>query len=147
MKFVDRIEELGGFTAAQETDWIRGEIEESAARWREAVDTGERRVVGVNCYQVDEEPATPVFQVDPEVEAIAVERIQELRATRDATRYDDAIGRLREAADEFASRDVRELGDDRLMEAAIDAARAEASTGEIMGAMKGALGWRPPHVF
>jgi methylmalonyl-CoA mutase N-terminal domain/subunit len=33
------------------------------------------------------------------------------------------------------------------MEAAIDAARAEASTGEIMAALKGALGWRPPHVF
>src|SRR3954452_2337409 len=147
LKLVEKIEELGGYTAAQETDWIRAEVEESASRWREDVDSGKRRVVGMNCYTVDEEPATPVFQVDPEVEQIAVERIQELRATRDAARYEDAIGRLREAAEDFARREVEGLGDGRLMEAAIDAARAEASTGEMMGALKGALGWRAPHVF
>ena len=89
----------------------------------------------------------PVFEVDSAVEKIAVERIQDLRATRDAARFDDAIGRLREAAEHFARREVDELGDDRLMEAAIDAARADATTGEMMGALKGALGWRAPHVF
>src|SRR3954470_14020053 len=68
LDLVEKIEELGGYTAAQETDWIRAEVEESAGRWREAVDSGERRVVGVNCYTAEEEPATPVFQVDPEVE-------------------------------------------------------------------------------
>ncbi|MDQ3933802.1 MAG: acyl-CoA mutase large subunit family protein [Actinomycetota bacterium] len=147
MKLVDRIEELGGYTAAQETDWIRSEVEESASRWREDVDAGRRRVVGVNCYTVDEEPPTPVFEVDPEVESVAVQRIQELRAERDAARFDDAIGRLREAAEDFAGREVPELGDDRLMHAAIEAARADASTGEMMAALKGALGWRAPHVF
>src|SRR4051794_2205435 len=146
-KLVERIEELGGYTAAQETDWIRSEVEESASRWREAVDSGERRVVGVNCYTVDEEPRTPVFEVDSEVEQIAIERIQELRATRDAARFDDAIGRLGKAAEDFARREVEGLGDGRLMEAAIEAARAEASTGEMMAALKGALGWRAPHVF
>src|SRR3954451_7863233 len=147
LELVAKIEELGGYTAAQEIDWIRSEVEESASRWREEVDSGRRRVVGVNCYTADEEAPTPVFQVDPDVERIAVERIQELRATRDAARFDEAIGRLRDAADAFAQRDVADLGDDRLMEAAIDAARAEASTGEMMGALKGALGWRAPHVF
>src|SRR3954465_11432788 len=96
MKFVEKIEELGGYTAAQETDWIRAEVEESAGRWREDVDSGKRRVVGMNCYTVDEEASVPVFEVDPSVEAIAIERIQELRATRDAARFDEAIGRFRE---------------------------------------------------
>ena len=147
LDLVERIEELGGYTAAQETDWIRAEVEESARRWREEVDSGERRVVGLNCYEVDEEPATPIFQVDPSVEQIAVERIQELRATRDQARYDDAIGRFRDAAERFASQEVADLGDGSLLEAAIDAARAEASTGEMMGVLKDALGWRAPHVF
>src|SRR3954468_12132231 len=147
MKFVEKIEELGGYTAAQETDWIRAEVGGGGSRWREEVDSGKRRVVGMNCYTVDEEPATPVFQVDPEVEPIAVERIQELRATRDAARLEEAIGRFREAAADFAARDVSELGDARLLDAAIDAARAEASTGEMMGVLKDALGWRAPHVF
>lgn len=147
MQLVEQIEELGGYTAAQETDWIRAEVEESAATWRADVDSGRRRVVGVNCYTVDEEPPVPVFEVDPAVEEIAVQRIQELRAQRDAARFDDAIGRLREAAEEFSRKEIAELGDDRLMEAAIEAARAEASTGEMMAALKGALGWRAPHVF
>jgi len=147
LELVARIEELGGYTAAQETDWIRSEVEESARRWRDEVDSGERRVVGVNCYAVDEEPATPTFRVDESVEQIAVERIHELRATRDQARYDDAIGRFAEAAEAFAAKETAELGDGALLDAAIDAARAEASTGEMMGVLKKALGWRAPHVF
>src|SRR4051794_22361239 len=144
---VEQIEELGGYTAAQETDWIRSEVEESARAWRERVDSGERRVVGMNCFRVDEEAAMPVFEVDPAVEAIAVERIQELRATRDAGRFDDAIGCFREEAERFAAAQTSELGDGRLIEAAIDAARAEASTGEMMRVLKDTLGWRAPHIF
>ena len=52
----------------------------------------------------------PVFEVDPAVEAVAVQRIGELRATRDAARFDDAMGRFAEAAAEFARREVAQLG-------------------------------------
>ena len=146
LALVDKIEEIGGYTAAQEIDWIRSEVEESAARWREDLDAGRRRLVGVNCHTVDDEPAPAVFEVDPGVEAVAVERIQELRATRDAARYDQAIEALREAAVDFSKREVADLGDDRLTEAAIEAARAEASHLRTMGVLKTALGWRAPHV-
>ncbi len=49
------------------------------------------------------------------------------------------------AAVAFAKKDVADLGDDELMLAAIEAARANATTGEMMGALKQALGWGPPH--
>jgi methylmalonyl-CoA mutase N-terminal domain/subunit len=146
LDLVEKIEELGGYTAAQQTDWIRAEVEESAGRWREDVDAGRRRIVGLNCHTVADEPAPPVFQVDPGVEQVAVRRIEELRATRDAGRHEDAIGRFREAAETFAATEIPGLGDGKLMLAAIDAARAEASTGEMMGVLKAALGWRAPHV-
>src|SRR5436305_1776058 len=83
LELVERIEELGGYTAAQEIDWIRSEVEDSARHWREDVDSGARKVVGVNCYTADEQRPVPTFEVDPAAEAIAIERIQELRATRD----------------------------------------------------------------
>src|SRR5262249_15541572 len=51
----DQVEELGGYVAAQQRGWIRDEIEKAAATWREDVDSGRRRIVGVNCYAVDEE--------------------------------------------------------------------------------------------
>jgi len=145
LELVEQIEAQGGYIVAQQSGWIRAEVEQSADRWREMVDSGERRIVGVNCYQVDEETEYPIFEVDPEVERTAIERIEKLRANRDAAKWEGAIADLEIAAKEFADLDVSELGEDRLLSACIDAARADATNGEIMGALKGALGWGPPH--
>ncbi len=144
---VDEVEAHGGYVSAQEKGWIRDQVERSAARWRELVDSGERKVVGLNCYTMDDEPEPDIFEVDADAERIAIERIQELRASRDSARFDDAMSALELAAKSFAERKVSELGDDELMLAAIEAARADATTGEMMGALKSALGWGPPHEF
>ena len=66
---------------------------------------------------------------------------------RDAARYDKAIKNFLDAAHAFAAKDYHQLGDGELMEAAIEAARADATTGEMMGVMKEALGWRAPHEY
>jgi len=145
MALAAKVEAQGGYIAAQRKGWIRAEVERSADRWREMVDSGKRRVVGLNCYQVDEEPEVPIFRVDPEVERVAVERIRVLRAGRDAERWAEAMRRFEQAAVGFAKKDVADLGDDDLMLAAIEAARANATTGEMMGALKEALGWGAPH--
>lgn len=75
----------------------------------------------------------------------AVERILALRAERDAQRWADAMRRFEQAAVDFAKKDIADLGADELMLAAIEAARANATTGEMMGVLKQALGWGPPH--
>ncbi|MEE9589017.1 MAG: acyl-CoA mutase large subunit family protein, partial [Hyphomicrobiaceae bacterium] len=149
LELVDRVEAEGGYVAAQQKGWIRREVEASADRWRDMVNSGERRVVGLNCYQDDEgEVAEPnIFKVDPNVEALAVERIEELRTSRDAARFDKAMGAFREVAEDFAKKECKDLGSCELMETAIEAARAEASTGEMMGVLKDALGWRAPHEY
>jgi methylmalonyl-CoA mutase N-terminal domain/subunit len=147
MEIVAKVESQGGYVAAQESGWIRAEVEESAARWREEVDAGTRPIVGLNRYETEEEQEPSIFTVDPEVERIAVERIREHRATRDNARWEPAMHELEIAAKEFADQDVAELGNDRLMNAAIEAARADATTGEMMGVLKSALGWGAPHEF
>ena len=124
-----------------------GQVEASAARWRDMVDAGQRRVVGLNCYQSDEESPSNIFKVDPEVERVAIERIEALRAGRDAARHEKAMAAFARAARDFAAKGLGELGDCALTEAAIEAARAEASTGEMMGVLKETLGWRPPHEY
>ncbi|MGH9901356.1 MAG: methylmalonyl-CoA mutase family protein, partial [Pyrinomonadaceae bacterium] len=104
------VEAQGGYIAAQRKGWIRAEVERSADRWRELVDSGKRRVVGLNCYRIDEEPEVPIFRIDPEVERVAIERIRALRAERDGERWAEAMRRFEQAAARFASKDVADLG-------------------------------------
>ncbi len=146
-ELLEKVEAQGGYIAAQQSGWIRSEVEQSANTWRTMVDAGERRLVGLNCFQVEEEDEYEVFALDPEVERTAVTRIQELRARRDTARWEKAMEGLAAAAQEFAAQDVAGLGDGRLMAACIEAARADASNGEMMGALKAALGWGAPHEF
>ncbi len=74
LALVRDVEARGGYIAAQRSGWIRNEVERSAARWRTLVDSGARKVVGLNCYKAEREAPVPTFRVDPEVERIAVER-------------------------------------------------------------------------
>ncbi|MBA3569520.1 MAG: hypothetical protein H0W28_09280 [Pyrinomonadaceae bacterium] len=145
MAVVEKVEAQGGYVAAQQKGWIRREVERSAARWRELVNSGERRIVGQNCYVREEGPEPEIFEISPDVEQIAIERIRELRATRDSARFKRAMSDFEVAAKSFANRKVSELGDDNLMLAAIEAARADATTGEMMGVLKSALTWGPPY--
>jgi methylmalonyl-CoA mutase, N-terminal domain len=145
LALVEQIEARGGYIAAQKSGWLRGEVEASAERWREQINAGERRVVGLNCYQIEEPAQENTFKVDPEVERIAVERVKALRAKRDAARHAAAMQALDEAAAAFAALEIGALGESRLMPAAIAAAQADATTGEMMGVLKRHLGWRAPH--
>ncbi len=147
LELVEKIEEQGGYIEAQKKGFIRREVEASADRWHEMVKSGERKIVGLNCYVEEEEPSPEIFKVDREAERVAVERIQKLRAERDAGTYEKAMAAFKAEAEVFAKKDFSELGDGRLIEAAIEAARADATTGEMMSVLKEALGWRAPHEY
>ena len=117
LELVGRVESLGGYIAAQQSGWIRGEVEASASNWREMVNRGQRRVVGLNCYQTDDETQSNIFKVDEDVERIAIERVRELRASRDAARYERAMRDFAVAAQAFAKADFENLRDHPLMPA------------------------------
>ncbi len=145
LDFAAQVEGQGGYVAAQRKGWIRRVVEQAADEWREQVDSGKKRIVGLNCYQVPERPRETLFKVSPEVEAKAVERTREVRAQRDAGRWRTAVKDLEAAAKDLARQDPSIAVAESLMTAAIEAADADATTGEMMGALKEALGWGPPH--
>jgi methylmalonyl-CoA mutase N-terminal domain/subunit len=145
VEYVSLVEEQGGYIAAQRDGWIRREVETSAARWRDEVNSGQRRIVGVNCFEVEDPPHTNLFRIGEDVERIAIERVKDLRARRDAARYERAMARFSRSAAAFAASPIETLRDCNLMETAIDAAEANATTGEMMNVLKHALGWGPPH--
>ncbi|MFH1624432.1 MAG: methylmalonyl-CoA mutase family protein, partial [Pseudomonadota bacterium] len=96
-KLIEKIDQIG-YIKAWETGWFKEELGNSAYRWRESMDSGERIVVGVNKYVSDEGQKTPVFKIDPKIEQTAVERVRQFRAKRDNAKTKAALDRLMETA-------------------------------------------------
>jgi methylmalonyl-CoA mutase N-terminal domain/subunit len=125
------IERVGGALAALRSGWIADQLEEEAYRQQRSIEDGERVVVGVNRFRVDEGVASvPSSRPDPALERDAVERLERLRATRDAASVEEALARLQAAA----------AADRNSVEPILDAVRAEATVGEICGALKSVWG-------
>ncbi len=147
MELVEQIEAQGGYVAAQQSGWIRRQVDDSATRWRDMINDGQKKIVGMNCYTVDEDEQEATFKVDEEVERIAIERIEELREKRDAKRHETAMAAFAASADAMAKTNLADLNGHDLIETAIEAARADATTGEMMGVMKAAFGWSAAHEY
>ncbi|KAB2965343.1 MAG: methylmalonyl-CoA mutase, partial [Thermoanaerobaculia bacterium] len=84
--YVRRIDEMGGALAALERGFQQKEIADAAYAWQLDVEEGRRRVVGVNCFQVEEEAAPEILTLDPRIESEQVERLRAFRAARDGAR-------------------------------------------------------------
>ncbi len=125
-----RIEEMGGVLAAIDKGWFQREIGEAAYRLQQQYDRGERAIVGVNKHR-EEDEKIPVLKIDMETEVSQRERVQELRRRRAARAVERALERVTTAA---ASQG------ENLMPPLIDAARAYATLGETIEALKSVLG-------
>lgn len=129
---IGEVERMGGMTRAIESGIPKMRIEQAAAARQARIDAGRDVIVGVNKYQTDEKADLEILEVDnTAVREEQVARITEVKRTRDADRVKRALERLTEIA-------ASEKGN--LLEAAIDAARARATLGEISGAMESVFG-------
>ncbi|MFF4601944.1 methylmalonyl-CoA mutase [Streptomyces sp. NPDC001339] len=129
-----RVEDLGGAVAAIERGFQKDEIERNAYRIAQETDAGERVVVGVNRFQLDEEePYTPL-RVDPAIEAQQVERLAVLRARRSRGAVTAALDDLRKAAE----------GTDNVLPPMREALRARATVGEVCDALRNVWGTYVP---
>ncbi|MGR3571698.1 methylmalonyl-CoA mutase [Brevirhabdus sp.] len=128
---IEEVEEMGGMTKAVASGMPKLRIEESAARRQAAIDRGEDVVVGVNKYRLDKEDEIDVLDIDNEkVRQGQVAALERIRAERDQPACDAALAEL--------SRRAQEGGN--LLEAAVEAARARATVGEISMAMEKIFG-------
>ena len=133
-EYIDRIDELGGAASAIEKGFIQREIQDSAYRYQREIEKGERVVVGVNRFQVEEESLKELLRVDPSVRLSQVERLKRLRSERDNGMVKGILGELRKAAE----------GNDNLMPLILDAVKAYATLGEICDALRGVFGEYQP---
>ncbi|MAU41143.1 MAG: methylmalonyl-CoA mutase [Kordiimonas sp.] len=128
---IQEIEEMGGMTKAVEAGLPKLKIEEAAARKQARIDRGEEVVVGVNKYPLAQEEPLDILDVDnAAVREAQIARLIKMRAERDEAACQAALDAVTAAAQ----------SDGNLLAAAIDAARARASLGEISDAMEKVFG-------
>jgi methylmalonyl-CoA mutase, N-terminal domain len=138
LRYIKRIDEMGGIIQAVERGYPQKEIADSAYRFQQQVERGERVIVGVNRFQGNEEITIPVLQIDPEIERRQIERVRLVRARRDPAAHERAMGALRDAC----------MSDKNLVPFVLDAVRAQATLGEISDLFREAYGvYREPAVF
>jgi methylmalonyl-CoA mutase N-terminal domain/subunit len=137
-EYFDRIRALGGVVPAIKDNFFQREIADASFRFQSEVERGERVVVGVNGYEEPEDEDIELLHIDPELERKQIERVQALRARREAAPVEAALARLkREAADDV-----------NLIPAIIDASKAYATMGEMCDALRDVWGvWRETPVF
>ncbi|MEU1017509.1 methylmalonyl-CoA mutase family protein [Streptomyces sp. NPDC005898] len=134
VRLMERVEELGGAVHAIERGFQKGEIERNAYRIARETDSGERVVVGVNRFRLDEEEPYEPLRVDPAIEARQTARLARLRAERDRAAVDAALAALTDAA----------KGDANVLPPMKDALRALATVGEVCDALRAVWGVHVP---
>jgi methylmalonyl-CoA mutase N-terminal domain/subunit len=138
-EYFDRIEKLGGVIPAIEENFFQREIAEASYRYQSEVEQNQRIVVGVNRYQLDDEPEPDLLKIDPTLEQTQIDRVQAVRSRRDSRAVEQALARLKEDA----------AHDDRnLMQPIMDASRSYVTMGEMCDALRDVWGtWRETPVF
>jgi methylmalonyl-CoA mutase len=127
-KLIDEVEEMGGMTRAVESGMPKMRIEEASALHQARVDRGEEIIVGVNKYQLAEEPSVDILDIDnTAVREAQIQRINEVRDKRDASLCNNALDALSQAAED---------GSGNLLALAVNAAHARATVGEISDALE-----------
>ncbi|MFE0631480.1 protein meaA [Streptomyces sp. NPDC058864] len=133
---IEHIQEMGGAMAAVESGYLKSQLVSSHAERRARIESGEEKIIGVNCYEGTEpSPLTSdldgaIMTVDPENEARVVAALHEWRDNRDEVRAQRSLEALKAAA----------AGTGNLMEATLECARAGVTTGEWSWALRDVFG-------
>ena len=126
------IDDLGGMAKAIESGIPKLRIEEAAAKKQARIDRGEDVIVGVNKFQIDEQDAVDILEIDNEqVRESQLARLASIRASRDEASVAASLSALTAAA---------ESGEGNLLSLAIEATRARATVGEISDALEKVYG-------
>ncbi|MDI6754499.1 MAG: methylmalonyl-CoA mutase family protein [Thermodesulfobacteriota bacterium] len=135
-QYLKRIEEAGGLVEALESGWLQGEFRKAIIEHQKRLETVEVKVVGVNCFEMEEEPyQVRLFRPNPRAAEIQTEKLQKLRRKRDNQKVEEALRELRE---------VTKQGEN-VMPAVMKGVGAYATMGEICNVWRDIYGtWSTP---
>jgi methylmalonyl-CoA mutase len=129
---IEEVEELGGMTKAIESGIPKLRIEEAAARKQARIDSSQDIIVGINKFRLEKEDPLQILDVDNDmVRKQQIERLQQIKATRNSEKVKECLEKLTEAA---------KNSNDNLLSLAVEAARNRATLGEISDALEAVFG-------
>lgn len=129
-EYLKKIDQMGGVIPAVETGFLQGEISSSAYEYQKKIEGKDRIVVGVNRFQIEEPPPEGLLKIRQTVGELQVEKLRQLRAQRRNGEVRNSLEEIRRIA----------RSKENLMPAVIKAVKAEATIGEICGALREVFG-------
>ena len=129
-QLIEKIDVMGGSVYAIEQGFIQNEIARSAYEYQRQVEAGEKIIVGVNKFQVEEELPIPIFKVDDSVRQIQIDKLQQLKNNRDNPKVDQCLQDLNDKAS----------SGENIMPAVIDAVENKCTLGEIADELRSVFG-------
>jgi methylmalonyl-CoA mutase N-terminal domain/subunit len=131
LELINQVDEFGGVVSCIENGFIAGQIEDAAYQYQQQIESGERVIVGVNEFQIEEDVAVPVMRIDPAVEDEQVRQLKRVKAERNQEEVQRCLAALEKAAQSEST---------NLMEPVLAAVRAYCSLGEICDVLRGIFG-------
>lgn len=135
-EYIRKIDEMGGAVEAIDKGYIQKEIQDSAYAWQMAVESGEKTIVGVNKFTMEEPPVEGLLKVDSSAGEFQKNKLAKVKAERDNAKVQEELKKLEVAA---ADEEVN------LMPVILDCVRAYCSLGEICGVLRKVFGDYKPH--
>ncbi len=120
-RYLEKIEAMGGAIAAIETGFIQGEVDENAYRVQKEIESGKRVIVGLNKFETEEKVSIKTFRSNPQTAIRQVERLNKIKAERDAAKVHSALAEVKRAA----------ASDENLVLPILKAVKTYATIGEI----------------
>lgn len=138
LEYIKKIDEMGGAPAAMENGYIQREIQNSAYAYQKEVESKRKIIVGVNMFQIEEEPPKNLLKVDPKVGELQKQKLERLRKERDNQKVHETLEALRKACEDT----------ENVMPYILDAVKAYATLGEICGVMREVFGeYKAANIF
>lgn len=129
-KYLAKIDDLGGAVSAVEQGYMQREIHHTAYETQKAIEKGDQIVVGMNAYQLNDEPRPELHRLDPELAANQVRQLTTIRENRNQERASAQLEGLRKAAQ----------GSENLMPHIVECVRSYCTIGEICGVLREEFG-------
>jgi methylmalonyl-CoA mutase, N-terminal domain len=129
-EYLRKIDAMGGVLRAIETGYVQREIQQASYEYQKKVESGEQVVVGVNRYGAESVASPKILRIDADIERGQVERLQKLRARRDAAKVAAALADVAAVA----------RSTQNLMPAIMDAVKSYATVGEISDTLRKEFG-------